>query len=261
MRVGVIQSSFIPWRGYFDFIASVDLFVFHDDLQFTKGDWRNRNRIKTPQGTRWLTVPVHYRSVAQRICDTAIDESTDWLGKHRRLWQAHYRNAPYFRDVLEILHEATQVQKEPTISALNIALIRKVMEYLSISTPLAMSSEFDLHGTKTERLIDLLSKLGASRYLSGPSAEGYLDKAAFRSAGIGLEYKTYDYLPYPQLWGEFDGLVTVLDLIANCGPDAKSHFRSLTPDLEILQPGRQAANICSDESLESGKKKIDEPDA
>ncbi|QFY41405.1 WbqC family protein [Candidatus Methylospira mobilis] len=234
MRVGVIQSSFIPWRGYFDFIASVDTFVFHDDIQYTKGDWRNRNKIKTVKGTEWLTVPVRYNKTAQSISDTEIDCATAWGKKHIRLWQAHYRQAPYLRDVLALLDGLDHCQ-ERTISQLNLKLTGRICEYLAIATPSLLSSELSLTGSKTDRLIDLLQKLNATTYLSGPNADAYLDKEAFRKHGIGLEYKSYDYTPYPQLWGAFEGGVTVLDLIANCGPDAKNHICSHTPNQTVVE--------------------------
>lgn len=234
MRVGVIQSSFIPWRGYFDFIASADAFVFHDDIQYTKGDWRNRNRIKTPKGTEWITVPVSYKSVAQLICETPIDYSVAWQKKHLRIWDANYQAAPHFETVMDLL-SGFDTDKDDSITELNIRLIRRICGYLGISTPMVMSSELSLEGTKTDRLIDMLTKLKATTYLSGPSADAYLDKAAFRRAGIRLEYKTYDYEPYPQLWGEFDGAVTVLDLIANCGPMSKNLISSKTPSKIVVE--------------------------
>jgi hypothetical protein len=241
MRVGVIQSAYIPWRGYFDFIASVDVFVFHDDLQYTKGDWRNRNRIKTEKGTEWLTVPVHYKTVNQLICETTLDASTDWLHKHIQKFQSNYRQAPHLNAALDILVSAGASQFS-TISELNRALTKRLCDYLEIATPLLLSSELGLSGAKTDRLINLLKKLDASVYLSGPSAEAYLDKRAFHDNGIGLEYKTYDYAPYPQLWGPFEGAVTVLDLIANCGPDAKTHIRSKSADKLIVDPMRKFEN-------------------
>jgi hypothetical protein len=232
VRAGVIQSSFIPWRGYFDFIASVDVFVFHDDIQYTKGDRRNRNRIKTPKGTEWLTVPVSYGCVSQLICDTRIDYSTRWGLKHSRLWQACYHVVPRFNAVREII-SVSEGAEFATISELNIRLIRRICAYLDISTPMLLSSELALEGSKTDRLIDLLSKVKATTYLSGPSADAYLEKEAFRRHGIQLEYKTYDYAPYPQLWGASVGEVTVLDLIANCGEEARGLIRSRTPDVVV----------------------------
>jgi hypothetical protein len=233
LRVGVIQSSYIPWRGYFDFIASVDVFVFHDDLQYTKGDWRNRNRIKTDKGSEWLTVPVHYKATSQLICDTAIDVSVSWGKNHIRKFEANYRPAAYLDDALTLISDIETCQFK-TISDLNIRLIRRVCEYLGLNTRLVMSSELSLTGAKTDRLIELLKKLDATTYLSGPSADAYLDKQAFRANNIQLEYKSYDYEPYPQLWGPFDGAVTVLDLIANCGSESKQLIRSQTRDRIIV---------------------------
>lgn len=233
MRVGVIQSSFIPWRGYFDFIAAVDVFVFHDDIQYTKGDWRNRNKIKTPKGAEWITVPVSYKNVSQLICDTRIDYSSPWGKKHLRLWQEHYRSAPHLDNVIQILSDLDDCN-DLTISQLNIRLTKRICEYLSISTPLLLSMDFALEGSKTERLIDLLQKVGGSVYLSGPSADSYLDKDAFRRAGIGLEYKSYEYEPYPQQWGAFDGAVTILDLIANCGRESNHYLRSTMPNKIVI---------------------------
>jgi hypothetical protein len=234
LRVAAIQSSFIPWRGYFDFIASVDCFVVLDDVQYTTRDWRNRNKIKTPKGVEWLSVPVLHKERSQLVLETKIDYGTSWWKKHMGTWSANYRAAPYFDLIMEILSGSIE-DEVTTISQLNIKLMRKICEYLGISTPMMLSTELTLEGSKTERLIDLLGKLNASAYLSGPSADAYLDKEAFRRSGIRLEYKSYDYAPYPQLWGNFAGEVTVLDLIANCGPGAKNYIRSRTPDTVVVR--------------------------
>lgn len=239
MRVGVIQSCFIPWRGYFDFMRSVDVFVFYDDVQYSKNSWRNRNRIKTPDGPRWITVPVRHRSLSQLICETEIDERSDWRSSHFRLWRDSYASARYFEDVLPLLGDLGRTETW-TLSELNVRLTRAVAGYLGIKTPTIMSTEFKCSGSSTGRLIDLLKKAGATTYLSGPSADEYLDKEQFRRAGICLEYKSYDYAPYPQLWGAFEGAVSVLDLIANCGPESHAFLRSRTPD-RIVVP-RQAVS-------------------
>lgn len=229
----MIQSSYIPWRGYFDFIDSVDIFVFHDDLQYTKGDWRNRNCIKTAKGTEWLTVPVHYKTVSQLICDTQVDQSRNWGQKHLRQLQANYRETQYLGDILDIVSVIDSPQ-EKTISELNIELTKRICEYLSINTPMFLSSELSVTGRKTERLIEILQKLKATTYLSGPSAEDYLDKEAFRKNGISLEYKTYDYEAYPQLWGEFEGRVSILDLIANRGTESKEMIHSKSMNMKVV---------------------------
>ena len=225
LRVGVIQSNYLPWRGYFDFIDDVDLFVVHDDLQFTKGDWRNRNRIKTPHGARWMTVPVHYRQTAQLICETDIDYSRPWPRDHRNLIAASLGKAPYLRDVLDLVEPELEAGHR-TISDLNVALMKSICRYLEVATPLRMSTELGLTTARTARLIDLLTRVGATTYVSGPSARAYLEEARFHEAGIALEYKQYSYPPYPQLWGPFDGALSVIDTIANCGRAARSVLKS-----------------------------------
>lgn len=234
MRVAAIQSSFIPWRGYFDFIASVDVFVFLDDVQYTARDWRNRNKIKTPKGTEWITVPVVHAGRDLLVSGAKIDYSQGWIKKLQGAWTANYGRSEFFNETLDLLL-GIKITAYENLSSLNIELTKQICDYLSITTPLIPSSELSLVGKKTDRLIDLLKKLNATTYLSGPSADGYLDQNAFRKNGIQLEYKSYNYDPYPQLWGQFEGAVTVLDLIANCGPDAKSHLRSRTPDKVIVE--------------------------
>ena len=229
-RVAIIQSNYIPWRGYFDFIRSADLFVFYDDVQYSTGSWRNRNRLKTSTGPEWITVPVN-ASLSRAIDQTPIASAGyDWRARHRRQIEQSLGPAPYFGDALRIWEAATHGDFA-SISALNIRLTHALNEYLGIRTRSVQSREFHLAGHKTERLIELLRRLGADAYLSGPSARQYLDEAAFRAAGIQLEYKTYDYAPYPQLWGAFEGAVSILDLIANTGAGAPGHLASRTPSV------------------------------
>lgn len=230
MRVGVIQSSYVPWRGYFDFIREVDLFVFYDDVQFSKGSWRNRNKLKSTTGLKWISVPVRHERLSQLICETQIDYSLAWQRSHLCQLEEGYRNAPYFDDALELLRDAFRFQDQ-TISELNVRLTHRICAYLQITTPTRMSSEFAVNGRRTERLVNLLKQIGASTYVSGPSARGYIDESMFRTVGIRLEYKSYDYAPYPQLWGEFNGAVSVLDLISNMGPSSRDALHSRSPNI------------------------------
>ena len=233
MRVAAIQSSFIPWRGYFDFINSVDQFVFLDDVQYTARDWRNRNRIKTSKGSEWITVPVIHDSREQRIDQSRILYESNWQKKIIGAWASNYRSAHYYETGQILLREIENSHN--TISQLNVKIIKRICEYLDIKTPMILSSELILQGNKTERLIDMLKKLNATTYLSGPSADAYLDKELFRKNNIRLEYKSYDYAPYPQLWGDFIGEVTVLDLIANCGSRSRDFLNSYSPDRLIVE--------------------------
>ncbi len=234
MRIGVIQSNYVPWRGYFDFIREVDLFVFYDDQQFSKGSWRNRNKIKTPAGLKWLSVPVKHERLSQLICDTRIEYSTDWQMNHLNQFTESYRKTPFFPDAHDLLRDAFSF-RDGTISELNVRLVHLICAYFGIGTPMKFSKEYSLTGEKTERLIDLFQKTGASTYLSGPSARDYLDESLFRKHGIRLEYKSYDYPSYPQPWGAFEGTVSILDLIANCGQESKELLRSSTPN-EVAVP-------------------------
>ncbi|KGF71695.1 hypothetical protein DO97_16080 [Neosynechococcus sphagnicola sy1] len=228
-RVGVIQSSYIPWRGYFDLIDSVDVFVIYDDVQYSKGSWRNRNQVKLPSGLRWLTVPVRYKS-GLAIDQVPIDASRKaWQESHRGLLREALGTTPFFSEAIT-LWEAGVAAADTTISQLNVRLIQVICRYLNINTPLIRSRDLNLSGHRCDRLMQLLNHVGATTYLSGPSARDYLDESLFRQAQIRLEYKTYDYPPYPQPWGDFVGTVSVLDLIANTGPEARYYLKSQTSD-------------------------------
>jgi len=233
VKIGLIQSNFIPWKGYFDFIDDVDLFIYHDDLQYTKGDWRNRNRIKTEKGATWITVPVLYKRVDQLICDTYVDYSQNWIQKITNKLCNYYKRAPYFRvyanDFFAILNN-----KYKTISELNINVNNWVMGILGIKTKIIMSYELNPVGTKTDRIIDILLKVGANRYLSGPSAKNYLEEDKFAKHRIALEYKNYEYKEYSQLFGEFEHNVTILDMIFNIGVENREYWKSSKPNVKEL---------------------------
>lgn len=223
MKVGIIQSNFLPWRGYFNFIRETDLFILHDDLQYTKADWRNRNRIKTPRGVEWITVPVNYRHTSQLIEETSVDYSTPWAQKMLNRIRDSYQRAPHFEPYFS---ELTDLLTQPatSISDLNLRLIQWVCRHLEIDTPIKVSREFRPQGTKTERLIGILEQVQATTYLSGPAAQAYLIPELFEQAGIILEYKQYNYSEYEQLYPPFDGAVSVIDLLFMMGKDAISYM-------------------------------------
>lgn len=220
MKVGIIQSNFLPWRGYFDFIREVDLFILEDDVQYTKGDWRNRNRIKTPRGAEWITVPVKYKQTSQLIQDTPVDYSTPWARKMLNRIRESYRTAPcfelYFSELDELLNTPAS-----SISDLNLTLIKWVCHRLEIDTPLAFSQDYHPQGTKTERVVSILRQVGATVYLSGPTGANYLVPHLLEEAGVRLEYKKYDSPEYEQLYPPFDPRVSILDLLFIKGTEAK----------------------------------------
>ena len=219
-RVAVIQSNYIPWKGYFDIIHDVDLFVFYDDVQYTKNDWRNRNKIKTAQGLAWLTVPVG-KGQDRLICEVDIDEAA-WGRKHWATIEQSYARAPFFklyRDFFEHVYRGTTWTN---LSALNQFLVRQIsQEFLGLTTAFRDSREYKAQGAKQDRLIDLLRKVGATRYVSGPSARAYIQAADFASAQIELVFKDYSNYPeYLQLYPPFEPAVSILDVLFNCGPAA-----------------------------------------
>lgn len=233
MRVAIIQSNYLPWRGYFDVIDDVDTFVFLDNVQYTDRDWRNRNRIKTASGLSWLSVSLKKDDRAALVEQKVIDWELDWPKRHLNLLRQNYQTAPFY-EVFASEFEAILSARPRTLSELNASLVSWIKGHLGIDTPILHASSLPCEGEKTERLLSILKSLGASVYLSGPSAAGYLDLEAFRHAGIGLEYKSYDYAPYPQLWGDFEGGVSVLDLLMNAGPDARDHLKSQSPNEIVL---------------------------
>ena len=223
MKIGTIQSNFLPWRGYFDFIREVDLFIIHDDIQYTKGDWRNRNKIKTTRGPEWITVPVNYRQSSQLIEETTIDDSKPWAKGMLNKIRNSYQKAPYFDLYFSELSDQL-LEPAATISDLNLRLIQWVCLHLEIKTPITFSREYNPQGAKTERLIGILKQLDATTYLSGPTAQAYLEPELFEQAGIRLEYKIYNYPEYEQLYPPFEPAVSVIDLLFMMGKDSKAYL-------------------------------------
>lgn len=232
MKAGIIQPAYIPWRGYFDFIDSVDLFIFYDDVQYSKQSWRNRNQIKTASGLSWLTVPVLDPHMGA-IRDVQINNKVNWRKKQLRTIELSYSRAPFFREYFDEFSDIL-AQEENNLCALDIRLIRWVMGKLAIATPTMLASELDARGSRTERLVDVLKKVNANIYLSGPTASAYLDVPLLRDNAIEVEYKSYDYDPYPQAYGKFAATVSVLDLLFNTGPDARKYLKSRTADVKVL---------------------------
>lgn len=232
-KVAVIQSNYIPWKGYFDIIHDVDLFIFYDDVQYTKNDWRNRNRIKTVQGANWLTIPVG--SPEQRLIYQVEPANDHWPRKHWATIQQSYSKTPYFKRYRDFFEHVYTQAKWTNLSELNQFLIKTISrEYLGIKTEFRDSREFSPTGENAHRLLDLLQKVGATLYVSGPTAKNYLDEQEFVDTGIELVYKDYSGYPeYPQPFPPFEHKVSVVDLLFNCGSEAPFYiwgWREVTPD-------------------------------
>lgn len=227
-RVVIIQSNYIPWRGYFDLLARADTVVLFDAVQSTKNDWRNRNQIKTASGKQWLSIPVRH-STSTRIRDVAI-ANPGWHRKHLRTIANAYARAPFFDALMPVIEGWYQrAGEERLLSAVNRTFMHEIGGMLEVGGRfIEVESILDdaTHDAlaPTDRLVRICRELGASSYLSGPAARAYLDVDAFRAASIEVEWFDYDgYLPYPQLHGAFDPAVSILDLLLMTGPDARRY--------------------------------------
>lgn len=227
-RIVILQTNYVPWKGYFDLLAHADVVVRFDNVQSTKNDWRNRNRIKTHNGPAWLTIPVGH-SNQLRVRDVAISAAT-WHDKHYRTLSQSYAKAPFAGQLLPRLRdwygEASQLTH---LSAVNGLFLDRICDVLDINPQIvevgALLSDAEHDALEpSARLVEICRRLGATHYLSGPAAAGYLDGDRFAEAGIGVEWFNYlGYPEYPQLHGEFRHDVSILDLLLMTGPQARRH--------------------------------------
>jgi hypothetical protein len=223
MPTGVIlQPSYMPWRGVFDLIHDADVFVFYDDVQYDKHGWRNRNRIKTPQGSQWLTIPVNAKGNTEGgllVKDARIADAT-WSKKHIASLRQNYKKTPFFDRYMPVFEEVVQ-KKHELLADMTIELTIALARGLGLEkTRFERSSELGIEGGKTERLVNIMKHTGCDRYISGPAARDYIEAEQFSNAGVALDYKVYDYPEYEQLYPPFDPQVTVLDLLFMKGPDS-----------------------------------------
>jgi WbqC-like protein family len=224
-RIAAVQSNYIPWKGYFDLIASVDAFVLLDDVQYTRRDWRNRNRIQTRDGPVWLTVPVEARGHRERTIRQTLISGREWAQQHWQRLTREYHKAPHF-NTMSPHFEPIYADPPAGLSDLNRRLIMTVCAILDVTTPIIECNEFNLIDGKTERLVSLCQQTGADIYVSGPAAADYLDLIQFSACGIAVEWANYGGYPeYPQFWGPFVHEVSILDLLFNCGPDAARYMK------------------------------------
>ena len=225
-RIAIVQSNYIPWKGYFDLINSVDECILYDDAQYTTRDWRNRNRIKTREGLQWLSIPIQVAGRrTQRICDAEIGDPR-WARKHWQTLRRSYARAPGFQAWSQRIADVYGGDFI-RLSDVNRRFIEVLCEMLGIRTTITWSADYDLSGGRSERLVGLCRQAGAAEYLSGPSARAYLDERLFAEAGIAVRYMDYTGYPeYPQLHGPFEHAVSILDLLFNAGPDATRFMKT-----------------------------------
>ncbi|TMJ97028.1 MAG: WbqC family protein [Actinobacteria bacterium] len=224
-RVAIVQSSYIPWKGYFDLMRRVDEFILYDDAQYTRRDWRNRNVIKTKDGLLWLTIPVEVRGkFHQAIKDVRVSDPA-WPNRHFKSIAAAYARAPFFRDYRDAIEDLYRGAACPRLSDINRRFLQGLAQLLGITTPVSWSMDYDLPAGRVERLVALCRQAGATAYLSGPSARDYIDARLFAEAGIDLAFIDYSgYAEYPQLYPPFVHQVSALDLLLHTGADAAAYM-------------------------------------
>ncbi len=219
-KVAVLQSNYLPWKGYFDIINDVDLFIFYDEVQYTHNDWRNRNKLKSRDGIQWLSIPVG-RNLDKSINQIEISNKF-WQRKHWHSIVANYSKSPYFKKYRDFFEQFYMEREWKNLSILNQHLIRSIsQEILKISTTFEDSSCYQTTGKGHEKLLDLLKKTNASIYVSGPAAQNYVVQEDYRKANIEIIWKKYEGYPiYKQNYGPFEHQVSIIDLIFNVGDEA-----------------------------------------
>ncbi|GAC1658644.1 MAG: WbqC family protein [Candidatus Elarobacter sp.] len=224
----VLQPSYIPWRGYFDLVDRADVFVFYDDVQYDKHGWRNRNRVKTASGAAWITVPVHASGAVESgtpICEIAVDHRRDWVRAHLETLRHAYRRQPFYARYAPLIASILERRHE-RLADLTIELTIAIARELGSAARFVRSSELALQGRKNDRLLDVLQRIGATRYISGPSARSYIDSDLFAQAGIELEFAEYDYPGYAQAHPPYEPAVSIVDTLFALGPETIGNIRA-----------------------------------
>lgn len=220
----ILQPTYLPWCGYFAMMDLADVFVFYDDAQLSVQSWQQRNRIKTPNGVKWLTIPIH-RNQGQKICDTGINYSTSWLYKHWKTIEQSYSKAPFYNAYAHYIIEFYKV-KWYLLSDYCMYITRVLAMGLNIDMPeIYQSSALYSESSRTDRVISILKNLGATEYISGSSAKAYIEPEKFDEAGIKLTWFDYKHPTYPQIRGDFVPYLSVIDLLFNAGEDSIKYIR------------------------------------
>ena len=225
MKILITQSNYIPWKGYFHSIKKVDKFVVFDDMQYTKRDWRNRNLIKTPQGLKWLTIPVIVKGkFNQPINETKISDDK-WNVKHLNILKENYKKAEHYKEVIDWIESLYIDCRYEYLTDINQYFIYRINEFLNINTEILNSKKFNLDEDRNYRLVKICKELNASEYYTGPAAKNYLDEALFSKNDIILNYFDYSvFKEYKQINGAFEHSVSIIDLIFNIGEDAYKYI-------------------------------------
>jgi hypothetical protein len=225
VKVAILQPGYLPWLGFFDLMSQVDTFIILDDVQYTVRDWRSRNRIKTPDGAIWLTVPVKAKGAREKLIkEVNIESSRPWQKKHLKTLELFYKKSLYFDVIIELMRDIYR-RNYTFLIDVDMAFILKIREYLSLKSEILFSSDLPSKGKRNEKLLSICEALNATHYLSGNAAKAYLRESVFADKGITVEWHDYRHPYYNQLWlkeGGFISFLSTIDLLFNHGPDSLS---------------------------------------
>jgi hypothetical protein len=219
--VAIHQPNFLPWLGYFYKLAKSNIFVLLDNVQYTKNSFINRNKIKTPQGAQWLTVPVKIKGrFGQLIKDVEINNTVDWRRKHLKTLEMNYKRARFFEMVLQGLEAVYFAHDWQNLCEFNVRLLEWVLSMLGMKKRLVRAAELNAQGEGTQLLINIVKEVGGNIYLSGFGGAKYQEEELFKGAGVKLKYYDFEHPVYPQLWSGFVANLSIIDLLFNCGPES-----------------------------------------
>ena len=222
---GILQTNYIPWKGYFDQISTVDVFILYDSMQYNKNGWRNRNKIKTQNGSQWLTVPVTVPSLLTPINEIKTFNKT-WAKQHWSSLSQNYSKADNFAEYKDVFEDFYLNLDEDNLSVINTKLIQLICDLLGFKTKIVHDTEFNIIGDRNERLVNLCTQVGADVYYSGPAAQCYLDEDLFKRNGIDVKWVDYaGYPEYRQRFPPFEHEVSILDLLFNEGKNARDFMK------------------------------------
>jgi hypothetical protein len=223
--IAIHQPNFLPWIGFFYKMLKSDVFVFLDNVQFSKNSYQNRVKIKSSQGAMWLTVPVLHK-FGQLTKEVKINNREQWREKHLKTLELNYKKASFFKPVFELLREIYFKEEWELLVDFNIELIFSISKFLEIETEMIRATSLNVSGKSTDLLINIAKELNASIYLSGKGGANYQDEKKFRANGIELKYSDFTHPVYPQLWGEFIEGLSIIDLLFNCGEKSLEYIRN-----------------------------------
>ena len=217
MRIGILQPGYLPWLGFFEQLYKSDVFVIYDDVQYDKNGWRNRNRIKTPQGIQWLTVPVLTKGQQKPLLrELKINNVLNWRRKHLTAIKTNYSKAIYFKKYIDLFEEVYSMEWESLVE-LDMKLIKMICKVLKLEREIVFSSNLKIQGDRIERLIKICKKFGADTFYEGAAGRNYINDKIFLKNGITVEYQDYVHPVYNQLYGQFQPYLSIIDLLFNEG--------------------------------------------